>query len=171
MSSKLTYGKEQIKWRRAQVLELDAQGHGIMEIAKILHISHGTVDNDLSYLRKQAQENLQKHIQERIPEEYQKAVVGINKVLKTCWNIINKDTTDDKTKLQATAIINDSYKYLMDLTTNGVVVTDAIKYIQGKMNHLNNQEKALLQVIKDDKDKTEPEQDKEEQATITNGIF
>ena len=46
MSSKLTYGKEQIKWRRAQVLELDAQGHSIMEIAKILHISHGTVDND-----------------------------------------------------------------------------------------------------------------------------
>src|SRR5215207_834883 len=36
----------------AQVLELDAQGHSIMEIAKILHISHGTVDNDLLYLRK-----------------------------------------------------------------------------------------------------------------------
>jgi DNA-binding NarL/FixJ family response regulator len=53
MSSKLTYGKEQIKWRRAQVLDLDAQGHSIMEIAKILHISHGTVHNDLLYLRKQ----------------------------------------------------------------------------------------------------------------------
>ena len=136
MSPKLTYGKEQINWRRAQVLELDAQGHSIMEIAKILHISHGTVDNDLLYLGKQAHENLQKHIQERIPEEYQKAVVGINKVLKTCWNIINKDTTDDKTKLQATAIINDSYKYLMDLTTNGVVITDAIKYVQGKLDYL-----------------------------------
>ena len=137
MSSKLTYGKEQIKWRRAQVLELDAQGHGIMEIAKILHISHGTVDNDLSYLRKQAQENLQKHIQERIPEEYQKAVVGINKVLKTCWNIINKDTTDDKTKLQALTLINDCNKYKMDLTTNGAVVTDAIKLVQSSKERLN----------------------------------
>jgi hypothetical protein len=115
---------------------MDTQGHSIMEIAKILHISHGTVDNDLSYLRKQAQENLQKHIQERIPEEYQKAVVGINKVLKTCWNIINKDTTDDKTKLQATAIINDSYKYLMDLTTNGVVITDAINFVQTNKENL-----------------------------------
>jgi transposase len=47
---------------------MDTQGHSIMEIAKILHISHGTVDNDLLYLRKQAQENLQKHIQERISE-------------------------------------------------------------------------------------------------------
>jgi len=45
----------------------------------------------------------------------------------------------------------------MDLTTNGVVITDAIKYVQGKLDHLNNQqEKALLQVIKDDKDKTQP---------------
>jgi hypothetical protein len=152
MSSKLTYGKEQIKWRRAQVLDLDAQGHSIMEIAKILHISHGTVHNDLLYLRKQAQENLQKHIQERIPEEYQKAVVGINKVLKTCWNIINKDTTDDKIKLQATAIINDSYKYLMDLTTNGVVITDAIKYVRSQMDHLNKTEKALVQNISQQKE-------------------
>lgn len=43
----------------------------------------------------------------------------------------------------------------MDLTTNGVIVTDAIKYVQDKMEHLNSQEKALLQNIqqKEDKDK------------------
>ena len=37
----------------------------------------------------------------------------------------------------------------MDLSTNGVVVTDAIKYVQGKMDHLNTEEKKLLQDIKD----------------------
>ena len=37
----------------------------------------------------------------------------------------------------------------MDLTTNGIVVTDAIKYVQGKMDHLNTTEKKLLQDIKD----------------------
>ena len=30
---------------------------------------------------------------------------------------------------------------MMDLTTNGVVVTDAIKYVQGQMDHLNKSEK------------------------------
>jgi hypothetical protein len=50
----------------------------------------------------------------------------------------------------------------MDLTTNGIVVTDAIKYVQSKMDHLNNQEKKLLQDIKEDK---------EEETTTTNGIF
>jgi hypothetical protein len=62
------------------------------------------------------------------------------------------------------------YEIVSQLTTNGIVVTDAIKYIQGKMDHLKT-EKALLQDIKDDKDKTQPEQDKEEQATTTNGVF
>ena len=69
---------------------------------------------------------------------------------------------DPKTKLQARAIANDCYKYIMDLTTNGVVITDALKYVRGKLDHLNNQEKKLLQDIKEDK---------EEETTTTNGIF
>jgi hypothetical protein len=36
----------------------------------------------------------------------------------------------------------------MDLTTNGVVVSDAIKYVQGQMDHLNKSEKVLLQDTK-----------------------
>jgi len=32
--------------------------------------------------------------------------------------------------LQALSLINDCYKYIMDLTTNGVVITDAIKFVQ-----------------------------------------
>jgi hypothetical protein len=34
---------------------------------------------------------------------------------------------DNKTTLQALALINNCNKYKMDLTTNGVVITDAIK--------------------------------------------
>jgi hypothetical protein len=37
-------------------------------------------------------------------------------------------TRDDRTRLQALSLINDCYKYKMDLTTNGVVITDAINY-------------------------------------------
>jgi hypothetical protein len=42
-----------------------------------LQVAKATVDRDLAYLRKQAQENLQKHIQETLPHEYQKCMVGI----------------------------------------------------------------------------------------------
>ena len=42
---------------------------------------------------------------------------------------------DDRTRLQALSLINDCYKYIMDLTTNGVVITDAIK--QGETNYVH----------------------------------
>jgi hypothetical protein len=72
----------------------------------------------------------------------------MNQVLKLSWQIANNNnknntkqngqghndnnsniltTGDDRTRLQALALINDCYKYIMDLTTNGVVITDAIK--------------------------------------------
>jgi prefoldin subunit 5 len=92
-------------------------------------------------------------------------------VLKTCWSLINKPYADDKTKLQAMAIINDSYKYIMDLTTNGVVVTDAIKYVQGKMDHLNKTEKALLQDIKEKEDQNNEPSGTQEDKETTNGVF
>ena len=61
----------------------------------------------------------------------------------------------------------------MDLTTNGVVVTEAIKYVQGKMDHLNATEKKLLQDIKDkgmEDTEAEAEGEAEEEVT-TNGVF
>jgi hypothetical protein len=127
------------------VLELSSQGNSQPEISRTLQISLGTVNKDLSYLRQQAQENLKTHIQDKLPEEYQNCMVGINQVLKICWDIVNKSRninndnngnqtvtmmTDNKTVLQALALINDCNKYKMDLTTNGVVITDAIKFVQ-----------------------------------------
>jgi hypothetical protein len=38
--------------------------------------------------------------------------------------------SDNKTRLHALALINDCYKYIIDLTTNGIVITDAIKFVQ-----------------------------------------
>jgi hypothetical protein len=36
------------------------------------------------------------------------------------------------------------------MIANGVAITDALQYVQGKLDHLNNQEKKLLQDIKED---------------------
>jgi hypothetical protein len=132
-----------LEWRRSKVLELSSQGHSQPEIARILQISQPTVNRDIGYLRGQARQNLQKHIQDKLPEEYQNCMVGINQVLKICWEIVNKSrninndnggqtvtVTDNKIVLQALALINDCNQYKMDLTTNGVVITDAIKFVQ-----------------------------------------
>ena len=57
--------RQRIDWRRSKVLELSSQGHSQPEISHILQVSLGTVNKDLSYLREQAHQNLQKHIQLR----------------------------------------------------------------------------------------------------------
>jgi hypothetical protein len=42
---------------------------------------------------------------------------------------------------------------MTDPATNGVVITGAIKYVQGQMDHLNKTEKKLLQDTKQQKEK------------------
>jgi hypothetical protein len=138
--------QQQIEWRRAKVLELSSQGYSQIEIASNLQIDKSVISRDMAYLRNQAQAILRVHIQDKLPEEYQNCMVGINQVLKICWDIVNKSRnlnnndnngqtvtmTDNKTVLQALALINDCNKYKMDLTTNGVIITDAIKFVQNK---------------------------------------
>ena len=61
-------------------------------------------------------------------------------------------STDDKIKLQAFAQLNKGYSLKIDLTPNGVVVTDAIDCDQSKMDYLSKTEKELLQEIKKDRE-------------------
>jgi hypothetical protein len=120
-------------------------------------------------------------------------MVGINQVLKICWEIVNKSrninndnggqtvtVTDNKIVLQALALINDCNKYKMDLTTNGVVITDAIKFVQTNKEKLttkstkeeDNGKESKEPDYDNDKEQLEEEQEKEtgEKAT-TNTIF
>jgi hypothetical protein len=72
--------------------------------------------------------------------------------------------------LQALALANECYKSKLDLTTNGVVVTDVIKMFKKNPDHLNNSERELIQNIKENKIKEEDEESQQQQK-ITNGIF
>ena len=60
---------------------------------------------------------------------------------------------DNKTVLQALALINDWNKYKMDLTTNGVVITDAIKFVQ------TNKDKLTMSTKEDNGSKESKEHD------------
>ena len=48
------------------MLELTSQGYSQRQIENMLNISHGTVNNDQTYLRQKAKENIQSYIEERI---------------------------------------------------------------------------------------------------------
>ena len=79
--------QQQIEWRRAKVLELSSQGYSQIEIATNLQVDRSIVSRDLAYLKQKAHENLKTHIQDKLPEEYQNCMTGINQVLKICWRL------------------------------------------------------------------------------------
>lgn len=133
MSTKVEQNKEKdaIEWRRNKILELSSQGHNQREIALILKFSVGTVNRDLSYLKHQAKTNIKKYIDERLPEEYEKCLVGLTSILKEAWNAAT--TCEDKReKIQALSLAKECYSMKLDLLTNATVVDDAIRFVAEK---------------------------------------
>ena len=99
--------------------------------------------------------------------EYERCIFGMKGNLKHVLEIA-ESAADPKIKLQARAIANDSYKYIMDLATNGVIINDALRIIQSKVNMLNgvntnNTSKSDEIIIEDEL--------KGEEDKTTNGVF
>lgn len=153
----MTYGKDAIEWRRRKVLELSSQGYNQQEIATRLQVAKGSVNSDLAFIKKQSIENLQNHIHEVVPMEYHKCMAGMKSNLKETLEIA-KSVTDPRVKLQARAIVNDCYKFILDMSTNAGVVSDALKYVTQKTEQINALQKLDEQLT-------------EEEATTTSGIY
>lgn len=129
------------------------------EIARILQVDRSVISKDVTVIREQALDNLQHHIHEKIPEEYQRCMIGMKLNLKQTLEIA-ETVSDPKVKLQARAIANDCYRYIMDLCTNAGIVSDALKFVERKNEQLDTLKKI------DDRIEEMDEEDK-----TTNGIF
>ena len=185
---------EKVKCITIPVQQLLVRGYSQWDVAEEQQIDQSTVSR-CSLSQTKCPSESSKHIQQKLREEYHRCLTGMNKVLKLSWQIANNTpkqngqdhndnsntitTGDDRTRLQALSLINDCYKYIMDLTTNGVVITDAIKFVQ------TNKEKITMSRKEDNgiKESKEPDYDEnkgqleEEQAKetenqeITNQVF
>jgi predicted transcriptional regulator len=120
--------KTQVEWRRRHVFELSSKGHSQLEIAKTLQISESTISRDLDYLKQQSKENIRKYIDERLPEEYEKCLVGLTAILREAWNT-SQQTEDRREKIQALSLAKECYSMKLDLLTNATVVDEAIRFV------------------------------------------
>src|SRR3954462_6961224 len=148
--------KGSLEWRRSKVLELASQGYNQSEISRILQISQPTVNRDLSYLRQQAKTNIKRYIDERLPEEYEKCLVGLIAILREAWNT-SQHTEDRREKIQALSLAKECYSMKLDLLTNATVVDDAIRFVSQKSND------RLRSSADYDKDEDQLEEQQEEQ--------
>jgi predicted transcriptional regulator len=118
-----------IEWRRSKVQELASQGYNQSEISRMLQISQPTINRDIAYLRQQAKENIKTYIDERLPEEYERCLVGLTAITKEAWNTVN-NTEDKREKIQALSLAKECYSMKLDLLTNATVVDDAINFVE-----------------------------------------
>jgi hypothetical protein len=169
-----------IEWRRSKVQELASQGYNQSETSRILQISQPTINRDLAYLRQQAKHNIKRYIDERLPEEYEKCLVGLNAITREAWNTAH-DTGDKREKMQALSLAKECYSMKLDLLTNATVVEDAIRFVLSQQskdkeklkssssnsNESDREESDEPDYDEDDKDQLEEEQEEEQTGEIT----
>jgi transposase len=119
---------QQKEWRRSQVLELSSKGYNQSDIAKTLQVDKSTVCRDINCLREESKHKIRKYVDERLPEEYEKCLVGITAILKEAWNTA-RQASDKREKIQALSLAKECYAMKLDLLTNATVVDDAVKFI------------------------------------------
>jgi predicted transcriptional regulator len=160
-----------VEWRRSKVQELASQGYNQSEISRILQISQPTINRDITYLRQQAKDNIKRYIDERLPEEYEKCLVGLTAITKEAWNTV-QNAEDKREKIQALCLAKECYSMKLDLLTNATVVDDAIRFVSSKTNQKirSSIEESNECDYDEDKDHLE-EREEETGETTTNQAF
>jgi hypothetical protein len=153
----LTSHVEHLEWRRDKIQELSSKGHSQREIASILQIGLGSVNRDLTYIRQKAKGNIRKYMDERLPEEYEKCLVGLNSIVKEAWTT-SEQTQDRREKIQALSLAKDCYAMKLELLTNATVVDDAIRFVTGHGKSIATVSSDIGTTPKVSKDRTHTEE-------------
>jgi predicted transcriptional regulator len=165
-----------VEWRRNKVQELASQGYNQSEISRMLQISQPTINRDITFLRQQAKANIKRYIDERLPEEYEKCLVGLTAITKEAWNTSNQ-TEDKREKIQALSLAKDCYTMKLDLLTNATVVDDAIRFVSQKSKERlkstsgEDDKEPKEPGYNDDRDRLEEEQEERTGEITTNQLF
>ena len=73
-----------------------------------LQIHESTISRDIDYLKEQSKENIRKYVEERLPEEYEKCLVGLTAIQREAWSAA-ENTQDTREKIQALSLAKDCY--------------------------------------------------------------
>ena len=109
-------------------------------IACILQIPKSTVSKDILTLREEAKNTIRKYIDERLPEEYERILVGVTSILREAWETSKKEEIYTKEKIQALSLAKECYSMKLELLTNASVVDDAARFIAEHNSNNNGNE-------------------------------
>lgn len=143
-----------------------------------LQIGKSTINRDIMAILQQAKAHIRRYVDERLPEEYEKCLVGLNSIVKDAWTT-SQQTQDRREKIQALSLAKDCYAMKLDLLTNATVVDDAIRFVTSNTNNNTHGEsvkpKADVCIVDstEDSDIQRPEEETEHRAgePTTHSVF
>jgi hypothetical protein len=103
-----------------------------------------------------------KFIDEKLPFEYQKCLVGLDSILKHTWSIVNGAEVMERDKLQAMSIGMQAYSMRIELLTNATVVQKAVDFVNRYRDYAGQNSKVTIDSngkSNSDVDTSEPKQD------------
>lgn len=145
--------RELIEWRYNKEWELASKGATQSEIAQILKLNKSTISKDFKKLRKQAKSGINKYIEEKLPFEHQKTLVGLDEVIKQGWAFALNNDNDAKIRLQALTVISDAYMKKQAILGDPAQIEKAIKVVS-----------KLRQQIHENNNSSEPGQEVQQEA-------
>jgi hypothetical protein len=130
--------QKEIDWRRHKVLELLSNGYSEREIESIMStgkddISDTTVHRDIQWLKLQARDKLRKHVDEVMPLEYQKCLVGLEQTIKQLTKVIEDHDVkvkDPRDLISAISTRMQAYKFKAEVLDSGSAVDHAIALVE-----------------------------------------
>jgi hypothetical protein len=135
---------KQALWRKSQVLDLSSKGLGQADIARTLQVNESTMSRDISSLNIQAKDNIRKYVDERLPGEYEKCLIGLTSILKEAWITATK-AEDKREKIHALSLAKECYSMKLELLTNATVVDDAIRFVNERTTSSKKDSRVVTQ--------------------------
>jgi hypothetical protein len=141
-----------------------------LDVPKTSRVDLSIVSREVYFPRQQAKTNIKRYIDERLPEEYEKCMVGLTAILREAWNTAT-NTEDKKEKIQALSLAKECYSMKLDLLTTATLVDDVIRFVAEK-----SRDKATMSKTNsnehDKEESTESDYDEDEEAEeITTSIL
>lgn len=156
---------QQMMWRRSQTLDLASRGYTHMDIAKILQVDRSVISRDIAYLNHQSKANIQKYIDEKLPSEYEKCIIGLTTILNEMWLMSYQRDIDRREKIQALSLAKECYSMKLELLTNATVIGDAVRFVTSHQQQ-QQQKKNQDQQSSSSSLSTEEEVEEEEEEDV-----
>jgi predicted transcriptional regulator len=131
--------KNNVQYRRDRIIDLYSEGRSQKEIAQILKISQPTVHRDLRHERDRIKDKIATYLDEEFPFEHHTCKVGINKILKKSWDIVNDPTSIHKQVMDALSLAKDCYRIRLELLDDQTIIDQAFKFVSSYKDEGNEE--------------------------------